>query len=136
MEAGKFSFKFSRQTQKNIVGSSKYAYFRINSRMHWAPAALVYVFWRENLLVLFKIETFRTIRESFGTLRFWSPLEQFVSPSEHFWSPLEQFVSPSEHFWSPLEQFVSPSEHFWSPLEQFASPLERFSSPSECFTSP
>jgi hypothetical protein len=27
MEAGKFSFKFSRQTQKNIVGSSKYAYF-------------------------------------------------------------------------------------------------------------
>jgi hypothetical protein len=28
MEAGKFSFKFSRQTQKNLVGSSKYAYFR------------------------------------------------------------------------------------------------------------
>jgi hypothetical protein len=28
MEAGKFSFKFSRQTQKNPVGSSKYAYFR------------------------------------------------------------------------------------------------------------
>jgi hypothetical protein len=27
MEAGKFSFKFSRQTQKNLVGSSKYAYF-------------------------------------------------------------------------------------------------------------
>jgi hypothetical protein len=26
MEAGKFSFKFSRQTQKNLVGSSKYAY--------------------------------------------------------------------------------------------------------------
>jgi hypothetical protein len=26
MEAGKFSFK-SRQTQKNLVGSSKYAYF-------------------------------------------------------------------------------------------------------------
>jgi hypothetical protein len=29
MEAGKFSFKFSRQTQKNIVGSSKYAYFSV-----------------------------------------------------------------------------------------------------------
>jgi hypothetical protein len=28
MEAGKFSFKFSRQTQKNLVGSSKYAYFK------------------------------------------------------------------------------------------------------------
>jgi hypothetical protein len=28
MEAGKFSFKFSRQTQKNLVGSSKNAYFR------------------------------------------------------------------------------------------------------------
>jgi hypothetical protein len=31
MEAGKFSFKFSRQTQKNLVGSSKYAYFNIQS---------------------------------------------------------------------------------------------------------
>jgi hypothetical protein len=30
MEAGKFSFKFSRQTQKNLVGSSKYAYFNNN----------------------------------------------------------------------------------------------------------
>jgi hypothetical protein len=30
MEAGKFSFKFSRQTQKNLVGSSKYAYFKTN----------------------------------------------------------------------------------------------------------
>jgi hypothetical protein len=30
MEAGKFSFKFSRQTQKNLVGSSKYAYFSSN----------------------------------------------------------------------------------------------------------
>jgi hypothetical protein len=29
MEAGKFSFKFFRQTQKNLVGSSKYAYFRV-----------------------------------------------------------------------------------------------------------
>jgi hypothetical protein len=29
MEAGKFSFKFSRQTQKNPVGSSKYAYFSL-----------------------------------------------------------------------------------------------------------
>jgi hypothetical protein len=29
MEAGKFSFKFSRQSQKNLVGSSKYAYFSI-----------------------------------------------------------------------------------------------------------
>jgi hypothetical protein len=28
MDAEKFSFKFSRQTQKNLVGSSKYAYFR------------------------------------------------------------------------------------------------------------
>jgi hypothetical protein len=27
MEAGKILFKFSRQTQKNLVGSSKYAYF-------------------------------------------------------------------------------------------------------------
>jgi hypothetical protein len=27
MEAGKFSFKFSHLTQKNLVGSSKYAYF-------------------------------------------------------------------------------------------------------------
>jgi hypothetical protein len=30
MEAGKFSFKFSRQTQKNLVGSSKYAYFNVH----------------------------------------------------------------------------------------------------------
>jgi hypothetical protein len=30
MEAGKFSFKFSRQTQKKLVGSSKYAYFSSN----------------------------------------------------------------------------------------------------------
>jgi hypothetical protein len=29
MDAGKFSFKCSRQTQKNLVGSSKYAYFSI-----------------------------------------------------------------------------------------------------------
>jgi hypothetical protein len=29
MEAGKFSFKFSRQTQKILVGSSKYAYFKL-----------------------------------------------------------------------------------------------------------
>jgi hypothetical protein len=34
MEAGKFSFKFSRQTQKNLVGSSKYAYFSSNLRGH------------------------------------------------------------------------------------------------------
>jgi hypothetical protein len=33
MEAGKFSFKFSRQTQKNLVGSSKYAYFRCSSKL-------------------------------------------------------------------------------------------------------
>jgi hypothetical protein len=33
MEARKFSFKFSRQTQKNLVGSSKYAYF---SGLAWA----------------------------------------------------------------------------------------------------
>jgi hypothetical protein len=33
MEAGKFSFKFSRQTQKNLVGSSKYAYFSRGSRL-------------------------------------------------------------------------------------------------------
>jgi hypothetical protein len=32
MEAGKFSFKFSRQTQKNLVGSSKYAYFSATTR--------------------------------------------------------------------------------------------------------
>jgi hypothetical protein len=32
MEAGKFSFKFSCQTQKNLVGSSKYAYFSSNLR--------------------------------------------------------------------------------------------------------
>jgi hypothetical protein len=32
MEAGKFSFKFSRQTQKNLVGSSKYAYFRCSTK--------------------------------------------------------------------------------------------------------
>jgi hypothetical protein len=32
MEAGKFSFKFSRQTQKNLVGSSKYAYFSSTAR--------------------------------------------------------------------------------------------------------
>jgi hypothetical protein len=31
MEAGKLSFKFSRQTQKNVVGSSKYAYFNNNN---------------------------------------------------------------------------------------------------------
>jgi hypothetical protein len=31
MEAGKFSFKFSRQTQKNLVGSSKYAYFSVSN---------------------------------------------------------------------------------------------------------
>jgi hypothetical protein len=31
MESGKFSFKFSRQTQKNLVGSSKYAYFSSSS---------------------------------------------------------------------------------------------------------
>jgi hypothetical protein len=35
MEAGKFSFKFSRQTQKNLVGSSKYAYF--NELAHSRP---------------------------------------------------------------------------------------------------
>jgi hypothetical protein len=33
MEAGKFSFKFSRQTQKNLVGSSKYAYFSAVSKL-------------------------------------------------------------------------------------------------------
>jgi hypothetical protein len=31
MEAGKFSFKFSRQIKKNLVGSSKYAYFSFGS---------------------------------------------------------------------------------------------------------
>jgi hypothetical protein len=31
MEAGKLSFKFSRQTQKKVVGSSKYAYFNNNN---------------------------------------------------------------------------------------------------------
>jgi hypothetical protein len=36
MEAGKFSFKFSRQTQKNLVGSSKYAYFSY------------YTFWKDS----------------------------------------------------------------------------------------
>jgi hypothetical protein len=34
MEAGKFSFKFSRQTQKNLVGSSKYVYFSSGLRGH------------------------------------------------------------------------------------------------------
>jgi hypothetical protein len=33
MEAGKFSFKFSRQTQKNLVGSSKYAYFSMQVKI-------------------------------------------------------------------------------------------------------
>jgi hypothetical protein len=37
MEAGKFSFKFSRQTQKNPVGSSKYAYF--SKDFLWIPTS-------------------------------------------------------------------------------------------------
>jgi hypothetical protein len=37
MEAGKFSFKFSRQTQKNPVGSSKYAYFSSCIFLTYAP---------------------------------------------------------------------------------------------------
>jgi hypothetical protein len=43
MEAGKFSFKFSRQTQKNLVGSSKYAYFSQNSPEHML--SLAHVLW-------------------------------------------------------------------------------------------
>jgi hypothetical protein len=55
MEAGKFSFKFSRQTQKNLVGSSKYAYFRWRSNQvtavraanaRWQTTAEGIVTWR------------------------------------------------------------------------------------------
>jgi hypothetical protein len=41
MEAGKFSFKFSRQTQKNLVGSSKYAYFRHPQFLQVYPKVVV-----------------------------------------------------------------------------------------------
>jgi hypothetical protein len=41
MEAGKFSFKFSRQTQKNLVGSSKYAYFRLVAVLHTAKVLFI-----------------------------------------------------------------------------------------------
>jgi hypothetical protein len=41
MEAGKFSFKFSRQTQKNLVGSSKYAYFSAASYIHFVVVVVV-----------------------------------------------------------------------------------------------
>jgi hypothetical protein len=44
MEAGKFSFKFSRQTQKNLVGSSKYAYFNNTVKAYKSALSLQGIF--------------------------------------------------------------------------------------------
>jgi uncharacterized protein YjbI with pentapeptide repeats len=65
MEAGKFSFKFTRQTQKNLVGSSKYAYFsRYATRRY---AALRYATLRYATL---RYATLRYATLLYATLRY------------------------------------------------------------------
>jgi hypothetical protein len=55
MEAGKFSFKFSRQTQKNLVGSSKYAYFSSYDFDQFFPVGRT-----PTLVVMILINSFRS----------------------------------------------------------------------------
>jgi hypothetical protein len=82
MEAGKFSFKFSRQTQKNLVGRSKYAYFNTSCNPFGATLTE-----NQSRLVL-QDDAAKTIEKVFLVTHFktapfgpaqWDPVEQFVA---------------------------------------------------------